>query len=117
MSTWQQWVHDNDEFITSISTWQLWVHGNDKYMTTMSTWQRLVHDNDEYMATMSTWQRWVHDNDEYIIIIIIKKDWQCKADRGRLTPYQSEDPCLTLPANRGKEDKGKIVKHKKVESN
>ena len=27
-----------------------------------------------------------------IIIIIIKKDWQCKAGRGRLTPYQSEDP-------------------------
>ena len=26
------------------------------------------------------------------IIIIIKKDWQCKAGRGRLTPYQSEDP-------------------------
>ena len=24
-----------------------------------------------------------------IIIIIIKKDWQCKAGRGRLTPYQS----------------------------
>ena len=24
-------------------------------------------------------------------IIIIKKDWQCKAGRGRLTPYQSKD--------------------------
>ena len=52
-----------------------------------------------------------------IIIIIIKKDWQCKAGRGRLTPYQSEDPSLTLPTYRGKEDKGKIVEDKKRESN
>ena len=51
------------------------------------------------------------------IIIIIKKDWQCKAGRGRLTPYQSEDPSPTLPAYRGKEDKGKIVEDKKTESN
>ena len=29
-----------------------------------------------------------------ILIIIIKKDWQCKAGRGRLTPYQSDDPIL-----------------------
>ena len=43
------------------------------------------------------------------IIIIIKKDWQCKAGRGRLTPYQSGDPSPILPAYRGKEDKGKIV--------
>ena len=50
-----------------------------------------------------------------IIIIIIKKDWQCKAGRGRLTPYQSEDPCPTLPIYRGKEEKGKI--DKKRESN
>ena len=28
----------------------------------------------------------------YIIIIIIRKDRQCKAGRERLTPYQSEDP-------------------------
>ena len=33
-----------------------------------------------------------------IIIIIIKKDWQCKAGRERLTPYQSEDHNPTLPA-------------------
>ena len=46
-----------------------------------------------------------------IIIIIIKKDWQCKAGRGRLTPYQSEDPSPTLPTYRGKEAKGKIVPH------
>ena len=39
-------------------------------------------------------------------IIIVKKDWQCKAGRGRLTPYQSKDPSPTLPAYRGKEDKG-----------
>ena len=48
-----------------------------------------------------------------IIIIIIKKDWQCKAGRERLTPYQSEDPSPTLPTYRGKEEKGKIVEEKK----
>ena len=47
-----------------------------------------------------------------IIIIIIKKDWQCKAGRGRLTPYQSEDPSPTLPTYRGKAEKGKIVEDK-----
>ena len=52
-----------------------------------------------------------------IIIIIIKKDWQCKAGRGRLTPYQSEDPSPSLPAYRGKEDKEKTVEGKKGESN
>ena len=50
-----------------------------------------------------------------LIIIIIKKDWQCKAGRARLTPYQSEDPSTTLPTYRGKEEKGKIVKDKKRE--
>ena len=53
----------------------------------------------------------------YLAIIIIKKDWQCKAGRGRLTPYQSEDPSPTLPAYRGKEDKWKIAEDKKIESN
>ena len=53
----------------------------------------------------------------FIIIIIIKKDCQCKAGRGRLTPYQSEDPSPTLPTYRGKEEKGKIVEDKKGESN
>ena len=52
-----------------------------------------------------------------IIIIIIKKDWQCKAGRRRLPPYQSEDPSPTLPTYRGKEEKGKIVEDKNVESN
>ena len=52
-----------------------------------------------------------------IIIIIIKKDWQCKAGRWRLPPYQSEDPSPTLPNYRGKEEKGKIIEDKKVESN
>ena len=52
-----------------------------------------------------------------IIIIIIKKDWQCKAGRRRLPPYQSEDPSPTLPTYRGKEEKGKIVEDKKVENN
>ena len=49
----------------------------------------------------------------FIIIIIIKKDWQCKAGRGRLIPYQSEDPSPTLPTCRGKEEKWKIVEDKK----
>ena len=52
-----------------------------------------------------------------IIIIIIKKDSQCKAGRGRLTPYQSEDTSPTLPTYRGKEEKGKIFEDKKGESN
>ena len=51
-----------------------------------------------------------------IIIIIIKKDLQCKAGRGRLTPYQSEDPSPTLQTYRGKEEKGKIVEDKKGET-
>ena len=52
-----------------------------------------------------------------IIIIIIKKDWEYKAGRGRFTPYQSEDPNPTLPTYRGKAEKGKIVEDKKGESN
>ena len=52
-----------------------------------------------------------------IIVIIIKKDWQCKAGKGRLTSYQSEDSSPTLPTYRGKEEKGKIVEDKKGESN
>ena len=50
-------------------------------------------------------------------IIIIKKAGQCKAGRGKLTPYQSEDPNPTLPTHRGKEEKGKIVEDEKEESN
>ena len=66
-----------------------------------------IHDR-QYLCAIST----IHN----IIIIIIKKDW-CKAGRGRLTPYQSEDPSPTLPAYRGKEDKEKIVEDKIGESN
>ena len=43
------------------------------------------------------------------IIIIIKRGWQCKAGRERLTPYQSEDPNPTTPTHRKKEEKGKTV--------
>ena len=57
-----------------------------------------------------------HSN-HFVIIIIIKKDWQCKAGRGRLTPYQSEDHSPMLPTYRGKEEKVKIVEDKKGESN
>ena len=53
----------------------------------------------------------------YFIIIIIKKDQQCKALRGRLTLYQSEDPSPTPPTHRGKVEKGKIVEDKKGDSN
>ena len=52
-----------------------------------------------------------------IHFIIIKKDWQCKAGRGKLKPYQSEHPSPTLPTYRGKKEKGKIVEDKKRESN
>ena len=52
-----------------------------------------------------------------IIIIIIKNYWQSKAGRGRLTPYESEDPSPTLPTYREKEKKWKIVEDKKGESN
>ena len=54
---------------------------------------------------------------KYMVIIIIKKDWQCKAGRGRLIPYQSEDPSPTLPTYREKYEKGKIVEEKEGESN
>ena len=50
---------------------------------------------------------------KYIIIIIIKRGWQCKAGRERLTPYQSEDPNPTTPTHRKKEKKGKTVGDKK----
>ena len=47
------------------------------------------------------------------IIIIIKKGWQCKAGRERLTPYQSEYPNQTTPTHRMKEEKGKTAGDKK----
>ena len=34
-----------------------------------------------------------------------------------IVTHQSEDPSPTLPTYRGKEEKGKIVEDKKVESN
>ena len=48
-----------------------------------------------------------------IIIIIIKRGWQCKDGRERLTPYQSEDPNPTTATHRKKEEKGKTVGDKK----
>ena len=60
---------------------------------------------------------YIHDIIIIIIIIIsIKKDYQCKAGRGRLAPYQSGDPSPTLPTYRGKEKKLKIVEDKNGES-
>ena len=52
-------------------------------------------------------------NQFIIIIIIIKRGWQCKAGRERLTPYQSKDPNPTTPAPRKKEERGKTVGNKK----
>ena len=46
-------------------------------------------------------------------LFIIKKDWQCKAGRGRLPPYQSEDPSPTVPTYRGKKRKGNQLETKK----
>ena len=46
-------------------------------------------------------------------IIIIKRGWQCKAGRERLTPYQSEDPNPTTPTHRKKEEREKTVGDKK----
>ena len=40
-------------------------------------------------------------------VIIIKKDWQYKAGRGRLPPYQSEDPSPTHQPTEEKKRKGK----------
>ena len=48
-----------------------------------------------------------------VIIIIIKRCWQRKAGRERLTQYQSEDPNPTTPTHRKKEEKGKTVGDKK----
>ena len=42
-----------------------------------------------------------------IIIIIIKRGWQCKAGRERLTPYQSEDPTPQHQPIERKKRKGK----------
>ena len=49
----------------------------------------------------------------FYIIIIIKKGWQRKAVRERLTPYQSEDSSPTIPTHRMKEEKGKTAGDKK----
>ena len=48
-----------------------------------------------------------------VFIIIIKKGWQCKAERERLAPYQSEDPNPTTPTHRMKEEKWKTAGDKK----
>ena len=48
-----------------------------------------------------------------IVIIIIKKGWQCKAGRERLTPYQSKHPNHITPTHRMKEEKGKTAGDKK----
>ena len=47
------------------------------------------------------------------LYIIIKKGWQYKAGRERLTPYQSEDPNSATPTHRMKEEKGKTAGDRK----
>ena len=49
-------------------------------------------------------------------IIIIKKRWQCKAGRERLSPYQFEDTSPTIPTHGMKEEKGKTGGDKKGDS-
>ena len=48
-----------------------------------------------------------------VIVIILKKGWQCRAGRERLTPYESEDPNPTTPTHRMEEEKGKTAGDKK----
>ena len=48
-----------------------------------------------------------------LLLLLLKKDWQCKAGRERLTPYQFEDPNPTTPTHRIKEDIGKTAGGKK----
>ena len=48
-----------------------------------------------------------------ILLLLVKKVFECKAERERLTPYQSEDPNPTTPTHRIKEEKGKTVRDKK----
>ena len=51
-----------------------------------------------------------------LLLLLLKKIGNAR-QRGRLTPYQSEDPSPTIPTYRGKEEKVKIVEDKKGESN
>ena len=55
--------------------------------------------------------------DSLFVLLLLKKIGNARQGRGRLTPYQSEDPSPILPTYRGKEEKGKIVEDKKGESN
>ena len=59
----------------------------------------------KYMCMSSTFPKAIL----IIIIIIIKKGWQRKAWKERLTPYQSEDPNPTTPTYRMKDEKGKTA--------
>ena len=52
------------------------------------------------------------ENPVILFINIIKRGRQCKAGRQLYTPYQSIDPCPTIPTYRQKEEKGKIVEDK-----
>ena len=65
---------------------------------------------------MQRYRRVIEVIAEFLLVFIIKKDGQCKAGRGRLTPYQCKDPSPTLPTYRRKEEKGKIVEDKKGKS-
>ena len=48
-----------------------------------------------------------------LLLLLLKKGWQCKAGRERLTPYQSEDPNPTIPTHRMKEEIGRTVGDRK----
>ena len=51
-----------------------------------------------------------------IIIIITENGPQCKAGCERLTQYQSDDPSLTIQTPRKKEEKEKLEKSKREQT-
>ena len=63
------------------------------------------------MGIKALWDRNIWRS--HFIIIIIKKGWQCKAGRERLTLYPSEDPNPTTATHRMKEEKWKTAGDKK----
>ena len=93
--------------------------GLEKQIVVATKQHRGVHKDTSHASPTSKYQfferHWRQNHAHYFIII--KKDWQCKAGGGRLTPYQSEEPSPTLPTYRGKKEKGKIVEDKNGESN
>ena len=70
-------------------------------------WLSLVQNKTDPKALNIRW--WLHS---VLLLLLLKKGWQCKAGRERLTPYQSEDPNPTTLIHRMKEEKGKTAGNK-----